>query len=81
MLNIENAEEGAAKVRTKQGRHGISRLPDFLRFDLSRSQRKRFWKRKNEFGKMHYREDRGPAPEDVFAWLQLEQNDMNACTS
>ncbi|MDG6918276.1 MAG: hypothetical protein JRN62_02360 [Nitrososphaerota archaeon] len=47
LLNIENAEEGPARVHF-QGRRGIGRFPDFLRFDTSRSQRKRFWKRAND---------------------------------
>ncbi|MDG6934142.1 MAG: hypothetical protein JRN68_05545 [Nitrososphaerota archaeon] len=46
LLNIESAEEGRVKVRI-QARHGIGRFPDFLRFDSSKSQRKRFWRKAN----------------------------------
>lgn len=47
LMNIENAVEGKSPGHHIPSRRGIGGLPEFLRVDMSKSQRKRFWKRSN----------------------------------
>jgi hypothetical protein len=51
LVNIENAVEGPVSKPGRRLRRGIGRLPDFFRFDMSKKERRRYWKRVREHEK------------------------------